>query len=617
MKRLAIALLCSIVMLPLVAAEDVPRDAQAILARARQSAGGAAWDSVRSIHTRMSIRNAGLDGTASSIEDTLTGRYVERFDLGATRGAQGFDGTTPWLQDASGQVVRRGGDDANQAAANETFRRSLSYWFADRVPAQIEYAGRRDADGRSFDAVRATPRGGRPFELWVASDSGLIERVVEKVGVNTRTTYFSDFREVDGRRVPFAVRSGTGEALHEARARIESIEFNAPLAATAFAIPESVTRDHGFAGKARSTTLPFQLVNNHIYLDVRLNSGEPVKLLFDSGGANLVTPTLAGRLGLQSAGSVPAHGAGEKTVEVALTRVARMELGAAWLSDQQFVVFPLESFADVEGIPTHGVIGFEVFKRFVVEIDYERYELTLHDAATYKYTRNGSRVPFEFTGHGRIPAVQGSIDGIAGTFTIDTGARNSLTLFGPFVEKNDLAARYAVSVEGVTGWGVGGPARSRVARAREFRLGDIAVAAPVIDLTQQKRGMFADSYMAGNVGAGVLRRFHLVFDYAHQQIWFERNRDYATADVFDRAGLWINRSGDELEVVDVYAGGAAAQAGLNVGDRIVTIDGKRVGDALPDVRRRFRSEAAGTRMRLVVRSGTTEREAVLTLRDLL
>ena len=254
-------------------------------------------------------------------------------------------------------------------------------------------------------------------------------------------------------------------------------------------------------------------------------------------------------------------------------KVASLELGDATLRDQVFAVFPLASLGQAEGVvPQWGLVGYEIFKRFVVKVDYERSQLTLTLPPAFSYTGEGTVVPFKFSEH--IPQVEGEIDDLPGQFDIDTGSRSSLDLLGPFVEKHDLKARYAPKVEGVTGWGVGGGARSLVTRAKTLRLGGVTVAAPVTELSLQKNGAFTDPYVAGNVGAGVLKRFNLTFDYGRQEIVFEPNANYAKPDVFDRTGLWLNLAAAGFEVMDVIAGGPAAEAGLGVGDRIVAVDGK-------------------------------------------
>ena len=77
---------------------------------------------------------------------------------------------------------------------------------------------------------------------------------------------------------------------------------------------------------------------------------------------------------------------------------------------------------------------------------------------------------------------------------------------------------------------------------------------------------------------------------------------------------WYRLQG--FEIVDVSAGGAAAAAGLAVGDHIVSVDGKASeGFTLSDLRMRLRDEAAGTVVMLQVKRGDKTWTAPVTLKD--
>jgi hypothetical protein len=313
------------------------------------------------------------------------------------------------------------------------------------------------------------------------------------------------------------------------------------------------------------------------------------------------------------------RGTGEGSEDVALTKVSRVDIGPAFMNDQTFYVFNLNDIERVEGVAIDGLIGYEVFRRFIVRFDYERGEIRLTDPAGWKYTGPATAVPFVFNEH--VPQVDGSIDGIAGKFDIDTGSRSSLDLFAPFVEKHQLAARYPASPERITGWGVGGPARGLVARSRELRLGPVAVEAPVVELSKATRGAFASDFVAGNVGYGVLRRFNVTFDYPGQRIWFEPNRHAGERDTYDRAGLWVNLAAGArqpaFEVVEVVPGGPADEAGIRAGDRIIRVDGRgprKVG--LHGFRTMLKNGRPGTHLELRVAGPSGDRNAIIVLRDL-
>jgi hypothetical protein len=607
------AVLLAMRLAPLPAGEV--QDAKEVLMKAKEAAGGSALDSLRTVHTELKITTGGLEGTAETWENIETGKFTSRFELGPVRGEEGFDGELPWTRDSSGQVLRGEGEDARQGAMNGAYRTCLAYWFPERWPAEVTHAGLKEESGRKFHVVRIIPQGGRPFDLWIDAATWLIDRTVEKQAVETRTIFFSDYRQVHGVRYPFSSRSTNGETQYDFFASVEKVEFNMPLDETMFGMPAPPPPDYSFAAGKTSTTVPFTLLNNHIYLEVRLNGKGPFLFLCDTGGANVLTPALAAELGLTPMGAVQGRGVGEKSEDVGFVKMDSITVGEVTLKDQLFAVFPLESFSAVEGVPQSGLIGYEVFKRFVAKVSYGESLLTLLLPGAFTYEGSGTVLPFHFDG--RIPQVEGSIDGIPGKFDIDTGSRASLTLLAPFVEAHGLVERLAPRFEGVTGWGVGGPARGLMTRAKSLRLGDIAIENPVAELSLQKKGAFTDTYVAGNVGAGLLKKFDIVFDYGRQQMIFEPNTNASKPDVYDRSGMWVNKPDSVFQVVDVIKGGPAEKAGLEAGEAIVSIDGKSARElSLPLLRERFRTDPAGTAILLKVRNERGEREIILVLEDL-
>jgi hypothetical protein len=603
----------SVLLLSLAAAAGP--DPQAVLTKVKQATGGAAWDRITSTHARVILETGGLKGTAESWEDVRTGRSANEFQLGPVSGGGGFDGKRVWTQDSSKQVRLEEGGDAKEAAANDAYRSAKGYFYPERWPAELESQGERTEGGRRFLVVRATPKSGRPYDIWIDAGTHLIDHTVERGAIETVTVFYSDYREVQGVRVPFAQRSTNGEEKYDQRVQVQAIELNVPIADARFAPPAPPPPDFAIAGGS-STSVPFELINNHIYVQVRLNGKGPFRMLCDTGGANLVTPELAKELGLQAQGALEGRGVGEKSEDIGLVKLETLQLGDATVEEQVFYVFPMAGLQQVEGVELRGLVGYEIFKRFVVGVDYERSRLTLTVPTAFKYEGPGTVVPFKFNEH--IPQVDGEIDGIPGKFDIDTGSRASLDLLGPFVEKHGLRQKYAPKFEGVTGWGVGGPSRSAVSRARTLKLGDVTVQAPVTELSLQQKGSFSDSYVAGNVGAGVLKRFNIVFDYGRQQLIFVKNANDAQPDSFDRVGMWLNLAEGGFDVMDVYAGSPAAEAGIKVGDRITAVDSQPAAQlTLPALRLRLRTGAPGTRLRLTLRSGAAaEREVTLTLRDL-
>jgi hypothetical protein len=602
---------------------DPAAAARALLARFHDAAGGAAWDAVRALHTTGTATTGGLDGTFETWEDLARGLGSSRFQLGPLSGAEGFDGDAPWSQDPSGEVTAQRGEEALEAARDSAYRTALGWWYPERWPATLRLLPSQREGERSFAVVEITPRGGRPFELWLDEASALPDRVLERGGVLTTTTFLAGWRRVETARpgapsapvlLPFRARISTGESKYDLLLSADSVEVDPPVPAGAFSPPPRRAGDSAIAAGASATRVPIALRSNHVYVDVALDGHGPLTMMLDTGGFNVVTPETAKELGLESQGALQARGVGEGSEDLALTHLGEVRLGDVTLRDQLFFVLPMDGLAEAEGTEVAGVLGFELLQRFVTEIDYAARRLTLTLPERFDPSGAGTSVPFVFVDH--MPAVDGSVDGIAGRFAIDTGSRSALALHGPFVDKHGLVARYRPEIETVTGFGVGGDVRARVTRAGMLRLGEVEVPEPVTELVISEKGALADRYLAGNVGGGVLRRFRVTLDYRHERLYLAPGGD-AGPDSFDRAGLWLVQAGGALAVEDVVPGGPAAAAGVRPGDRLESVDGVALDKLdLAEVLSRLRYGAPGTRVRLRMLGGGESRIVEVELAEL-
>ena len=99
--------------------------------------------------------------------------------------------------------------------------------------------------------------------------------------------------------------------------------------------------DFAFAEGKTPTTLPFELINNHIYVKVKLNGQGPFTVLLRHGRVNVITPTLAARLGVKPEGALEGRGVGEKSEDVGLVNLESLSVGDVTIGSQVFAVFGL------------------------------------------------------------------------------------------------------------------------------------------------------------------------------------------------------------------------------------------------------------------------------------
>jgi len=586
-----------------------------ILSRSKRAAGGIAWHDARSLRMKGTIKAGGLDGTLESLVDLVGGRYLTRYDLGVAKGTEAFDGDRVWSQDSSGDVAVKDSRADLESARNEAYRTARAWWFPARWQAQIRFARETTEPRLGFQVCRITPKGGRPFDLWLDDATLLPSRIVEKTATATETTLLSDYRKVEGILVPFRVDSSRGTPGTDVHVAWSSIELNAPYDDTDFSPPEAAVEDFTITEGRCSVSMPFQLANNHIYLMGSVNGSPPRRFLMDTGGMNLLTRKAAADLSLAVAGEFQAGGAGEGSTRVGMTKLDRFELGGVKLMSPLFAVIPLPSIVQAEGVEFSGIIGYETFRRFVVTIDYASKTVTLTRPEAYKLSP-GTRIPFRLDD--RTPIVDGSFDGIGGVFSIDTGSRSTLDLHAPFVAQHNLMERLAPKLKAMTGFGVGGAVHSWLSPAHRLTLGPMVIPSVLTQLTAQKKGAFTNRYLAGNVGAGVLKRFTVTFHYREKFLHLAKNATFDLPDRFDRSGMWLNAVDGAFQVEEVVPEGPAREAGLSPEDRIVAVDGQPVSSlSLPALRERLRKEPVGTTIRLSIKSRNGTLEKRLVLRDLL
>jgi hypothetical protein len=586
---------------------------QEILAAHRAATGGSG--KTGDLELRYAYSGQGLDGTVIVRFDAANGAYVAESKLGPITVANGFDGRLPWMRDFSGAYTRQEGGDRVRLAVNEAYRLANRWWRADRGGARIELLGRETLGGRTLEHLAVTPAGGLRFDAWFDAESRLLARIAERQMFFDTTSSYEKYERHNGVQFPsyVVVDGGTGEA-NLATMRLIGLARHPHRPRTAYAmpaeLPQGVTIDDG----ALKAIVPFRLLNNHIYVEARVNGHGPYTFIVDTGGHTILSSRVVAAAGLNAQGATPSAGAGEKTTNSGYAKVREIAIGPVRMRDQTAITMDIYDPA-VEGIPVDGMVGFELLLRLALRIDYDAGTLTFSRFAAFNADDAGTAIPFKFYDH--RPQVEGMVGEIPTLFDIDTGSRSEVDLTSPFVASRRLRERFPGAVTAMTGWGIGGPSISDVVRLPSLSIGPVTIAAPVAGLSGAKAGTFSDANFDGNIGSGLLKRFVTSFDYSRQRIYLKPIiPPPLDAGTFDRSGMWINAAEEGFIVTHVSPGGPAEAAGIGAGDRIVTLDGQAArGEELSAARTLLRTQPDGARITLGIRHGAVLRSVVLVLRD--
>jgi hypothetical protein len=349
-----------------------------------------------------------------------------------------------------------------------------------------------------------------------------------------------------------------------------------------------------------------------VEFDAMLNGQGPFRLIFDSGASmNVLSPAVAKQIGLRPEGPViQATGAGSSSTATQAANVGQVRIGELVLHNQAFLILPMPWVGRPGPV---GAVGYELMKRLVVTIDYEREQLSFSLPLSFSYSGHGVKVPIEPVLSSM--QVRGSVNGASGVFGIDTGDEASLTVEQRFVSQHDLVKQLSPRYHGYLGSGIGGtePA-AYYGRVETLRIGEAEVN-HVIAFLCDGQAISADN--AGNVGTRILRQFNITFDVPHGVLYFEKNSNWGKPEVFNRAGIVVDSIQQDQKIMNVLPGSPAEIAGIVIGDILMMIDGRAPNDNPLQQDDPAFLQPAGTVVHLTIQHEDKTRTIDLTLRDLL
>ena len=319
--------------------------------------------------------------------------------------------------------------------------------------------------------------------------------------------------------------------------------------------------------------IPFELYMNLIFLQVRVNDSKELWFNLDTGlETSILDSEQAKALGLtlvdKSNVTVPGG-----TIELAFANEVSLNLAGIELSNQRVQTLPLTIFAPVLGRMIHGILGHDLFNRFVIEIDYVRQVINFYDPPRYQYSGKGEILPIKIEND--EPFLQAKIippgrSPIEAKLKIDTGSADALGLNGSFVQTAQLV-NPTQKVLAQPGVALGGITENYVTRVGDLQIGDLFIKNPVIGYSKD----LTRSGDAGTIGGEIFRRFKVIFDYSRNQMILEKNKHFDESYHYDGSGLFLVAEGTNFEFVKVLRiaeNTPATTAGLREGDIILQID---------------------------------------------
>lgn len=340
-----------------------------------------------------------------------------------------------------------------------------------------------------------------------------------------------------------------------------------------------------FEGNLKKVVIPVDVLNNLVIVPVVLNDELSLKFILDTGVRTtvLTQKTYSDILKLTYSKEIFVSGPGGKQAAAYITDNVRLDLPGIRGSGHSMLVLE-EDYLELRnylGAEVHGILGYELFSRFIVQMDYERKRLVLYDPKFFKKSRRYQALdisvedtkPFVIA----TVAMTGNSE-ISAKLLIDTGAGHGLML-QPGSDEQIVVPE--LHINSVIGRSLGGIITGKIGRIESLQLGNYKINDPIANFPDPKSNQ--DTLIRGEsklrngaLGGEVLSRFNIVFNFPDEEIYIKKNGSFNRPSNYDMSGITLKAKGVQLrtyEVSELRKDSPAEKSGLLVGDIIVAING--------------------------------------------
>ncbi|WP_225874750.1 aspartyl protease family protein [Pedobacter hiemivivus] len=335
-----------------------------------------------------------------------------------------------------------------------------------------------------------------------------------------------------------------------------------------------------FKGDRNKDAMPFLQVKNLIIIPLYLNNKGPYNFILDTGvGPLIITdPSLIDSIGIKVSRTIKISGLGSgNEIEAYISNDVSAQLGKSYIDNIPTAILKRDIFglSNYLGTKVYGLLGYYFFKSFVVELRYSTKRLLFkHPNSGGKI--KGERIPIEISSYKPYTniTIENPEYGKAEIkMLIDNGASHAISLERLNEKPFPVPA---ASIKANLGVGMSGPIDGNIGRVSALKIGSFAMknvlaSYPKYDDVAAKV-LLKDRN--GNLGADILSRFNVIFDYADNSMYLRKNSQFKRPFEHDMSGIELYLEDGQIRryfISRIEPGSPAENAGVLVDDEIITI----------------------------------------------
>jgi hypothetical protein len=341
------------------------------------------------------------------------------------------------------------------------------------------------------------------------------------------------------------------------------------------------SQEFHFSGNKKKGAVSFALIKNLVIIPVYINGKGPYNFILDTGvGPMIITDTsIVKGLDQTKLRPIKITGLGKGAeIDALLSNEMNASVGRAGISYIPAAILKEDvlGLSNYVGAKISGLLGYYFFRSFIVKINYSsrRVVFSVRDD---KRKIKGEIIPIQIINNKPYVHIDLDIPGlgtVSAKTVIDNGASHALSL-ETLNEKPFPVPADAISAN--LGIGLSGPISGNLSRVTSVKLGNfkfknVIASYPIYDDVALRTYLLNRN---GNLGAEILSRFNITFDYEGGFMYLKPNITFKRPFDHDMAGIEIY-SGEtkptRFYVSRIESGSPADLAGIREGDEILTVN---------------------------------------------
>ncbi len=369
----------------------------------------------------------------------------------------------------------------------------------------------------------------------------------------------------------------------------------------------------------KKVVIPFKLINNLVFIPIKVN-GIELNFLLDSGVDETILFSMEDKkeVSFKNIEKIKLRGLGSEEEIEGLKSTNNILETHGLKSANHLVYIILDQGFNLSshiGIPVNGIIGYKFFKNNIVEVNYQKKRIFVHqNNEKIRIALNKKFKAIPITIERSKPYLMASAIvknvNIPAKLLVDIGNSDSFWVF-----ENDKIKLPEKNFPDFLGKGFSGDIEGHRAKIDEFSLADFDFKNPIVSFPDSSsiKNVKMVVNRIGSVGGEVLKRFTIVMDYADKKMYLRKNSKFNEPFTYNKSGISIQHNGlqwvqetvhletvrvstsnDEnyngnnkndfrykfqlkpiYEIVNVRKKSAAEKCGLLKGDIIISINGNK------------------------------------------